>query len=45
MKNVRKLIPIRNLTAVKVMKSLAKGVAIPVTIRTAFEEMKLPYRP
>ena len=42
MKNVRKLIPIRNLTVVKVIKSLAKGVAIPVTIRTAFEEMKLP---
>ena len=42
MKNVRKLVPMRNLMTVKLIKSFAKGVAIPVTIRTAFEEMKLP---
>ena len=42
MKKVMKLVPIRNRIAVKLMKLLAKGVAIPVTISTRLEDIKLP---
>ena len=45
MKKVMKLVPIKNRMVVKLMNPFANGVAIPVIIKTAFEDIKLPYRP